>query len=548
MPPARYAIAISLVLCVTGFLPSANSQVKDSRKTPLGTISGTVRIKGKAAAGVLVGVHPGTRSGPFEQTFKATTDQDGRYRVLDVPAGSYQVAPVAPAFILTPTPAGWAAEVVVVGDGENVEGIDFTLIRGGVISGRVTDADGQPVIEQRVWLTAADAPQNQRSSPVVGGATDDRGIYRIFGIAPGRYNVSTGQGEDSLFMTVIRGRPPYRQTFYPDAAEAAKAHVLEVAEGSEILNVDISLPRATQTFVAKGTVVDGETGKPVPNVRFGLQLIVGDRSSFAGGGASANSLGEFTVENLAPGRYGIYMLPQPSSDLRSDAISFEIVDQDVEGLVVKMVKGTSLDGIVALENPEDKIAMAKLLQMSLQVYVQSTERSPGFGQSAAINSDGSFHFRALQPGLANISLGAQDRSLLKGFAVARIERDGVVQQRGLNVKSGEDISGVRVVVSYGNATARGVVNVEGGLPEGGRVFVQVTKIGETRRPLQQSPPQVDARGHFLLEGVPSGLYEFRATLTVPGARPVSAKQQANLLDGTVTEVMIPISPKPDPPN
>lgn len=35
-----------------------------------------------------------------------------------------------------------------------------------------------------------------QSLPTTGGQTDDRGIYRVFGISAGRYKVAAGRGEE----------------------------------------------------------------------------------------------------------------------------------------------------------------------------------------------------------------------------------------------------------------------------------------------------------------------------------------------------------------
>jgi len=41
---------------------------------------------------------------------------------------------------------------VTIAEGETVEEIDFTLVRGGVITGRVTDVDGTPLRFNRINL------------------------------------------------------------------------------------------------------------------------------------------------------------------------------------------------------------------------------------------------------------------------------------------------------------------------------------------------------------------------------------------------------------
>jgi hypothetical protein len=50
---------------------------------------------------------------------------------------------------------------------------------------------------------------------------------------------------------------------------------------------------------------------------------------------SANSQGEFRLENITPGKYVVLLLPVQGIEARADPVSFEVVDQDVSALVVK---------------------------------------------------------------------------------------------------------------------------------------------------------------------------------------------------------------------
>jgi hypothetical protein len=450
----------------------------------------------------------------------------------------------------------------VLTEGERVDGIDFALIRGGVITGKVTDADGRPVVEQRVNLISAQAPTNPRQpiNSFSGVQTDDRGIYRIFGLPAGRYKVFVGQGDGGIIMAGF-GNQSYKQTFHPDVTDAAKANVVEVTEGSEATNVDIAVGRTNQTFAASGRVLNGEDGKPIMNVRFALQMVVDtQRRSYVGSSAVSNSRGEFKVEGLAPGKYSIFIQPQQDSDVRADAVPFEILDQDVTDLVIKSSPGMTMAGTIVLENTDDKAVLAKLLQLTLRAFVQSSGPSGAMSHAATINGDGSFLLRGLEAGTVYISFGAPgDSYQLKGFTITRTERDGVVLPRGLEIKNGDQISGVRIMVSYGNATVHGVVKLENGtLPTGARIFVRVSKPGESGPPTIR-PPQVDARGHFIMEGLPGGTYDFTAMISnpLPGPlppgtlppRPFLGKQQVSVSDGVVHDVTITVdlSEKPGPP-
>src|SRR5688572_1267182 len=219
------AIISALLLCCAAFCERANSQT--AKTDSKATVSGKITLKGKPAPGMVVGLRL-TEPAQFDPTFKATTDQDGKYRIAEVPQGKYIIAPVVLAFVIANVDNS-GGQSVIVNEGENIEGIDFDLIRGGVITGKITDAGGDPIVEEGVNLLSADYPRSGPSHHLWGSfQTDDRGIYRIFGIRPGRYKVSVGQ--ESAYRGVGRGRRSLPITFYPDVREAAKAAVIEVGE------------------------------------------------------------------------------------------------------------------------------------------------------------------------------------------------------------------------------------------------------------------------------------------------------------------------------
>ena len=128
--------------------------------------------------------------------FRSTTDQDGKYRITNVTPGTYEVIPASPAYVATE-----GRKSLIVGKNETVENIDIALERGGVITGKVTDADGHPVIEETVYVAATKAQRLPYFREV---RTDDRGIYRAYGVPPGGYKVSAGRDANSLWQSPIR--------------------------------------------------------------------------------------------------------------------------------------------------------------------------------------------------------------------------------------------------------------------------------------------------------------------------------------------------------
>ena len=540
---------LALSLCISGLLSAANSQTKTPKKPLTGSVSGRITLHGKGLAGIVVGVRNSDFSAQPTPAIKGTTDADGDYRITRIPAGNYQVSPMAPAYVVTDLVSTRArGRTLLLAEGEDVSDVDFSLERGGVITGRVTDAGGRPVVEERLMLLPVDQnKQNVRNfGPGIApnAQTDDRGVYRIYGLAPGQYKISVGRDDDNYYSTG-GGRVAYQRTFYPGVTEPAEAKVIEVTEGSEATNIDITLGQTLPGFVASGKVVDGETGRPVSGLRLGLRRIINNDYAGVNAYVSSNSQGEFRLENVTAGKYAILVLPLPGVETRADAVSLEVVDQDVSGLLVKTFKGLSISGTVIVEGKTDSSLPAKLADLRLYVYVRSEGSIPGFGHTSSINADGSFHLGGLSAGIANFSLNSQGGPPVN-FAILRVERDGVALPQGLELKTDEQqVTGLKVVLKYGTGSIRGEVKLENGpLPAGGRLMVSIKKVGETGSNFRPYTP--DLRGHFLIEGIAAGDYELNVNANIPGREPPRSTQTVTIIDGAVSDVLITVDLKPKP--
>jgi hypothetical protein len=546
----RCTIILALGLCVAAVRPGTLSQTNQNKAITksAGSISGQITVKGKGKAGIVVSarlIDAGVLPNPLS---KATTDQQGNYRITELRAGTYQITPVAPAYVSRDSNImGQRGKSVILADGEQVDNVDFSLERGGVITGKVSLADGKPVVEERVIISPVD--QNDRRTPPTqfgqGSQTDDRGIYRVFGLPAGRYKVSVGQGQDTYFGGGRPGRPNYERVFFPDVTNPDEAKIIELGEGSEATNIDITISQSIAGFAVSGIAVDGETNQPLPGLRFGVRRMVSDyNSTYVGPTGVASRGGEFRFENLTPGKYQIVSFPQPNVDQIGEPLSFEIVDQDVTGLIFKTARGASVTGTVVLEGNADKAVQNKLAHLTVQTYVRTDSTAGAFVQTSPINQDGSFRVGGLQAGQAQMSLSSQDRGSVTGFIIARTERDGVVYPRGLEIKSGEQVSGVKLFVIYGSGTVRGTIKIENGpLPADARLWVGLMK--------PEQPPvsarAVDARGRFSVEGVPAGTYELNVSCYITGVRgrQPSTKQTITVSEGATTEVEVVLDLKPD---
>jgi protocatechuate 3,4-dioxygenase beta subunit len=554
----RYAIILALSLGYAGLGVAAHAQTKAMAKVPASTVSGRITVHGKGTAGIAVGIRSAEFSPQPRPSLKGTSDQDGYYRIVDVPPGNYVVTPLAPAYVsLDQSSARGRGKLLLLAAGENVEGIDFSLERGGVITGKVTDSDGRAVVEMRLTIVPADQtnqPGQRTAPPAVPNSfqTDDRGVYRIYGIPEGRYKIFAGEADENPNPTSGPGRVPYKRTFHPDATDPKDAGIVEVSEGSETIDIDIRLGQSLPRFAVSGRVVDGETGKPLPGLRVGLRRVRNDGFANMNFPVASNSQGEFRLENATPGKYAVQVLAMPGSEVRADPVTLEVVDQDVTGIVVKTSAGLSVSGTVVVDGKSDPSILAKLSQLRLRVYVYSDRTvSGGYGQSLPLGADGSFRMGGLGPGSANFSLASLDNAPLTDFAILRVERDGVVLPRGVEIKAGEQVTGVKIVLRYGTGSIRGEVKLENGpLPEGARISVWIRKPGETAANPRSNARQsnVDSRGHFLIEGVSAGDYELNVNANIPGTRkpPPHVKQAVTVTEGAVSNVVVTLDLAPEP--
>src|SRR5215475_7951830 len=281
----RFPIFFSIVLLAVFTVANAQTPQRDNRPRTA-SVSGRVTIAGKPAVNAKVVItEVNDKPAPGDQGFSvdlqgsgagedyvALTDAEGRYRVTNLPEGKYEAhVSLGGCVREKPSTNESLVESFSLNEGASRENVDFALVRGGVITGRVTDADGRPLIARAVSLQVV-GEGGQKLDPRIQNIlewvntftmfqTDDRGVYRIFGLRAGRYLVSSGGDSSVAFVTGAGG--DYLRAWHPDAADENQAKVIEVAAGGEVTGVDIRLGVAGRTYEASGRVVDDETDRPV---------------------------------------------------------------------------------------------------------------------------------------------------------------------------------------------------------------------------------------------------------------------------------------------
>jgi protocatechuate 3,4-dioxygenase beta subunit len=508
------------------------------------SISGRVTLNGKPAKHVNVTLVPGPYGSPDTPgRQKAKTDDEGRYQFKNLAAGRYGL--VAASYINTSAELLELAvkpfKVCTVAAGEELKDFDLALVRGGVITGRITDANHQPVIAMRVKLAYLDAQGKPQAFPFFStneemNATDDRGVYRLFGLPPGRYLVSVGVDVRGGQISQGNVRGFYPLTYFPSVAEEAQATIIEVKAEEEAVNIDIKLPPLEKAYNASGRIVNAETGQPMPGSVYDFGKMQGGRMSLFTAGMPADEQGNFRIVGLTPGQYGVASTDGVGRDYFGDPVTFAISDKDVEGLELKLQRGATINGLAVLEGTSDPAMLAKLTAGFITAENMTYKKMENLRPARTkIQANGRFSFSGLRPGQFRFDLSSE----LQGLSILRVEHNGAELRDSLEVKQGEQLNNVRVIIATATGLVRGTVNFVGGLlPSGAQVKI------ELRRAAGHPAARVvdlDSSKRFVLQGIADGEYEILARLLANNNAISSAPQRIRVTNGATTDVTLTLN-------
>jgi protocatechuate 3,4-dioxygenase beta subunit len=252
-------------------------------------------------------------SGPaqfYERPRSVVTDQDGRYTFEGIEPGRYRISVQKTGF--TRLDAAAAMPEVNVAAGERAGSVNITLQRGAVITGRVLDEDGQPLVDARIMPMRRVPAGRGRSTPntalVPAGAgtqTNDLGEFRLHSLSPGEHYVMATPRDD-LGPSAGAGARKTIPTYFPSAPDAAGAQPIHVSGGQTLGDVEIRMSRAP-AFHISGVVID-EAGRPVVNAMVRLNVDdpgAGPRFMMMGRSmpSRTDSAGRFTIEGVVSGSY-----------------------------------------------------------------------------------------------------------------------------------------------------------------------------------------------------------------------------------------------------
>jgi Carboxypeptidase regulatory-like domain len=468
----------------------------------------------------------------------ARVDAEGKFVFDDLPAAAYIIMANAPGYIdqsmSLGDPSQWPRHLI----GAQLK---ITMIKGGVITGTVATAKGEPIVGVPVNASLANelsAALSNLAGLQAQAETDDRGIYRIYGLLPGQYTVTAGGGV-LLSQFGTSGFDLDGPTYYPSGTRDTAIPVT-VRSGDETSGIDIKY-RGTEGHSISG-VVTGVVGEGADSGAVSILLShAGTTSILSMAIASVVGNRVFSFNGIADGEYdlsaGVQSISNNNPLVGTKRIS--VRGADVTGIELRLATLASIAGTIALDpiKPQDKcdIRLSELTETVITTPRDEPKNTRsqvmtswfgGFGTT--LNVKGEFTARGLDAGKYRLGITLPTeawyvRAINPPAAVrgpqpgATPPRTGDAWQGVVTLKSGERVSPVSIMVGQDAAFLSGRVAVtpESALPAGLRVHLIPTERDRADNILRYSETPVSSDGSFTFRNLAPGSY-FVAARIEPG--------------------------------
>lgn len=517
--PILFRVLLSIALL--SFYASVSAQEDESKSNSprTGSISGrVVNENGQPLSHVAIYI---SAMKDALQTRMTATDDGGNFEVSGLDALIYNINASAPTYVTPPREPEALPTYYRIGDS-----VTINLIRGGVITGTVTSSTGDPLVQAGVRAIMIRDANGKPPNPgrfAVDRPTDDRGVYRIYGLPAGTYVVSAG------------GRAAYgygnnaydtdAPTYAPSSSRDTAVEV--VVRAGEETAADIR-HRGEPGHAVSGFI----SGPVVPNSSANVSLtqIVNGVPFSSAIGFQTFSLKGFAFYGVGDGDYDLIAQSWTLGEtIGSEPRRITVKGGDVSGIELVVRELASIKGRMVLEPSsatECKSKRQPLLSETVLMARRSGKSSPNnqptssnrFAQSVPDQS-GDFALRNLAPGQfkLNVRFYAKYwylRSTLRDSPAPAPTRTVAagrpidLARNGINLKFGERISGVTVTLAAGAASLRGIVTGSEGESLPPRVYLHLVPAEKENADdvLRFFTTVVPADGKFTFNNLPPGRY------------------------------------------
>ncbi|MFY9530863.1 MAG: carboxypeptidase-like regulatory domain-containing protein [Candidatus Acidiferrales bacterium] len=515
--PARFARFWVPFLLLTGALAS---QEAPSQKSEKGLSKDSCSIAGQV-------VKSGTKE-PLKKAhvylqkeddqnsgYSAITDAAGHFVIQKIESGRYELRVERTGYVLESngqhSPNSQAA-ILALDPGRKIQDLLFRMAPWAIISGRVTDEDGEPVPNVEVQAMRTSVRQGKRTLASAGGVnTNDLGEFRIYGLAKGHYFIRAqigGRWKASLSYSNSgdTGSGPetgYAPIFYPGTPDEARAAAIDVMPGQEVPSVDLTLI-PIRTFRIRGHVLDAVLGQPAKDC--GVALMRHDPNpfgySFGAQKETSCTKGAFELSDVVPGSYYLIAMSMSAKKTYTARVAVEVVNTNVDDLTLTFVPGIDLTGRILVEGHEPMDVS------ELQVVLYDPEQYFSGAGSEDVKADGTFIAQNVAEGNYQVHVAGERGDFPPDFYFKSARANGEeVLEKGLTIGQGGSRGPLVIVLSSAGARVEGSVTDENDSLSVGAVVALVPE-GERRKQFRfYKDTTTDQYGKFILRGIAPGEYK-----------------------------------------
>jgi len=210
----------------------------------------------------------------------------------------------------------------------------------------------------------------------------------------------------------------------------------------------------------------------------------------------------FTIDMVPPGRYLAVAIAGGWADRRYAVQSVTVSGQDIDGLALTLAPGATVSGIIRFEGASGSMA-AEMGNIGIGLdSIDALFFGGGGNSSTRKEASGTFRAEGVPPGRQVLRISPP-----RGWTVRSATLEGRdITEDILDVKAGQTITGIEVVLSDRGAQIGGAVKADGDVVGLTVVIFPADSDQWVPQSRRIRVAQIDREGRYTLDGLPAGDY------------------------------------------